>query len=141
MFDLGEQHEAPVGASFAPSGWIGPFKAAFVYSVLTRLNVAQMLTDHAAGLPSPLETLDEEADNQPFSETLVEPAMSQRMGESDWFNHYYLTADDARSLCRLADIEDPGYTKEAWSKIRPTGLSGMGLACQPLFQPTRSWSA
>lgn len=116
IFKLGdEQHDAPVGMSFAPSGWIAPFTLGHVYAVgWVEMDLAQLQKDEAADLTTALETVDEETE-KPFAEMLAgddgQMFDEARESRSNKFKYYYRDYDRAMALVRLLDAEEPAYSK------------------------------
>lgn len=115
IFNLGEQkHQAPVGASFAPSAWIGPFQAAHVYTVgWVEFDLAQLYDDYNADLTTCL-TNEDEVTSERWVDILVSEvgvADMVQKSQSGKFKYYYRDYDKAAALARLLDKEEPALTR------------------------------
>lgn len=120
IFNVGEQHEAPVGASFSPGGWIAPFMAAHIYGVgWVTANLQQEADDKAAALTTS-SILDEvNDDGATYAELLTDADGSlfdgrKQGSNSGKFMYYYRDPVRASALCDLLNMEkiEPAYTKD-----------------------------
>lgn len=114
IFDLGQKHETPVGASFAPGAWVGCFAGAHVYAVgWVEMNLAQLAKDVDAGLTTALEEIDEESGKTWLELLQVDDQMADETKESrsGKFKYYFHDYDRACACARLLDAEEPAYSR------------------------------
>ncbi len=122
LFDLGMQHDIPVGASFAPSGWYAPFSTAIVYAVgWVELDLETLAKDLDSGLAT-TNALTEVGDGseEPFRERLMKGHDKGydnlfdtcARSRSDKFKYYYFDQERAEVLCELLSVEEPAYTRD-----------------------------
>ena len=117
LFDLGTQHDVPVGASFAPSGWYAPFSTAIVYAVgWVELDLETLAKDLDSGLAT-TNALTEVGDDSdaPFRKRLAKGDDlfdTCAKSRSEKFKYYYFDQERAEVLCELLSVEEPAYTRD-----------------------------
>jgi hypothetical protein len=115
LFDLGQQHDTPVGASFAPSGWYAPFSAAIVYAVgWVQMDLATLAADLDNDITSDNAlTVVNGGVDKTFREQLEKNGQlfdTFSKSRSDKFKYYYFDRERADVLCQMLDVEEPAYT-------------------------------
>lgn len=113
LFDLGTQHDVPVGASFAPSGWYAPFSTAIVYAVgWVELDLETLAKDLDSGLAT-TNALTEVGDGSDasFRERLTKDGNlfdGCTEAQTGSFKYYFFDWERAKILCGLLNVEEPG---------------------------------
>ena len=112
LFDLGQQHDVPVGASFAPSGWYAPFNAAIVYAVgYVTTDLATLAEDLDNDLTDTNAlTVIADGNEETFRERLTKEGSlfdDHDVAQTGTFKYYFFDQERARILCELVNVEEP----------------------------------
>jgi hypothetical protein len=124
LFQLeGEAEEVAVGASFAPSGWIGPMQATYVYGVgYVDFDLPQIALEHQTG---EMDTVLGEAGDEgvPFGVLLEKEGKFYdvvRESSGGKWKFFYQDRSRANVLCQILDKERPLHNaKEQQFPHRP----------------------